>query len=151
MSAVKDAIDTAIKEAMRNRDRDRLATLRMISSALKQIEVDERIELDDNRVLAVLDKQVKQRNESIQQYREAGRDDLADREEAEAAVLREFLPRALGEDEIDTLIDEAIRETGASSMQEMGRVMGVLKPKMQGRADMGAVSGKVKERLAPGS
>ena len=147
MSAVRDSIDTAIKDAMRARDKTRLGVLRMVSSALKQIEVDERIELDDNRVLAVLDKLVKQRNESIQQYRDAGRDDLADQEEAEVAILREFLPQPLSDDEIDALIDEAITETGASSMQEMGKVMGVLKPKMQGRADMGAISGKVKAKL----
>jgi uncharacterized protein YqeY len=147
MSAIRDSLESAIKDAMRARDKDRLGVLRMASSALKQIEIDERTELDEDRVLAVLDKLVKQRNESIQQYREGGRDDLADKEEAEVAILREFLPQPLSDDEIATLIDEAIAETGASSMQEMGKVMGVLKPKMQGRADMSAVSAKVKERL----
>ncbi len=148
MSSTRDSLESAIKDAMRARDKDRLGVLRMASSALKQIEIDERIELGEDRVLAVLDKLVKQRNESIQQYRDGGRDDLADKEEAEVAILREFLPQPLSDDEIQTLIDEAIAETGASSMQEMGKVMGVLKPKMQGRADMSAVSAKVKERLS---
>ena len=147
MSSIRESLESAIKDAMRARDKDRLGVLRMASSALKQIEIDERTELDEDCVLAVLDKLVKQRNESIQQYREGGRDDLADKEEAEVAILREFLPQPLSDDEIATLIDEAIAETGASSMQEMGKVMGVLKPKMQGRADMSAVSAKVKERL----
>jgi len=147
MSAIRDSLESAIKDAMRARDKDRLGVLRMASSALKQIEIDERTELDEDRVLAVLDKLVKQRNESIQQYREGGRDDLADKEEAEVAILREFLPQPLSEDDIQTLIDDAITETGASGMQDMGKVMGVLKPKMQGRADMSAVSAKVKAKL----
>jgi uncharacterized protein YqeY len=147
MSTIRDALESAIKDAMRARDKERLGILRMASSALKQIEIDERTELGDDRVLAVLDKLVKQRKESIQQYREGGRDDLADQEEAEVAILQEFLPQPLSYDEIATLIDEAIVETAASSMQDMGKVMGVLKPRMQGRADMSAVSAKVKERL----
>jgi uncharacterized protein YqeY len=147
MSTIRDALESAIKDAMRARDKERLGILRMASSALKQIEIDERTELGDDRVLAVLDKLVKQRKESIQQYREGGRDDLADQEEAEVAILQEFLPQPLSDDEIATLIDEAIVETAASSMQDMGKVMGVLKPRMQGRADMSAVSAKVKERL----
>ena len=147
MSSIRDSLESAIKDAMRARDKDRLGVLRMASSALKQIEIDERTELSEDQVLAVLDKLVKQRNESIQQYREGGRDDLADKEEAEVAILREFLPQALSEDEINALIDDAIAETGASGMQEMGKVMGVLKPKMQGRADMSAVSARVKEKL----
>ena len=147
MTSIRDSLESAIKDAMRARDKHRLGVLRMASSALKQIEIDERTELGEDRVLAVLDKLVKQRNESIQQYRDGGRDDLAEQEEAEVAILREFLPQALSDDDIATLIDEAIEETGASSMQEMGKVMGVLKPKMQGRADMSAVSAKVKERL----
>ncbi len=147
MSSIRDSLESAIKDAMRARDKERLGILRMASSALKQIEIDERTELDDDRVLAVLDKLVKQRNESIQQYREGGRNDLADQEEAEVAILQEFLPKGLSEDEIKTLIDEAFANTGASSMQEMGKVMAELKPKMQGRADMSAVSAKVKERL----
>lgn len=147
MSTIRDALESAIKDAMRARDKERLGILRMASSALKQIEIDERTELGDDRVLAVLDKLVKQRKESIQQYREGGRDDLADQEEAEVAILQEFLPQPLSDDEIATLIDEAIVETAAASMQDMGKVMGVLKPRMQGRADMSAVSAKVKERL----
>lgn len=147
-SALKEDINAAIKDAMRAKDKARLGVLRMTMSALKQIEVDERVELDDARVLAVLDKLVKQRTESAKQYREAGRDDLAEQEEAEMEILREFLPRPLSEAEIDALIEEAMAETGAASMQDMGKVMGLLKPKLQGRADMGAVSGKVKGRLA---
>lgn len=147
-SALKEDINAAIKDAMRAKDKARLGVLRMTMSALKQIEVDERVELDDARVLAVLDKLVKQRTESAKQYREAGRDDLAEQEEAEMRILREFLPQPLSEAEIDALIDEALAETGASAMQDMGKVMGLLKPKLQGRADMGAVSGKVKGRLS---
>jgi uncharacterized protein YqeY len=146
-SALKEDINNAIKDAMRAKDKARLQVLRMTMSALKQIEVDERIELDDTRVLAVLDKLVKQRNESAKQYREAGRDDLADQELAEIEILKDFLPQPLSDAEIDALIDEAVSATGASGMQDMGKVMGQLKPKLQGRADMGAVSGKVKGRL----
>ncbi len=147
MSELRERINNAIKDAMRARDQKRLGVLRMVSSALKQVEIDERRELGDNDVLAILDKLVKQRQDSLKQYRDAGRDDLADQEEAEIALLREFLPQPLSDAEIDTLIDEAISETGAASMQDMGKVMGILKPKAQGRADMGAVSARVKERL----
>ena len=147
MSELRERINTAIKEAMKARDQKRLSLLRMVSSALKQVEVDERRELGDSDVLAILDKLVKQRQDSLKQYRDAGRDDLADQEEAEITLLREFLPQPLSDTEIDTLIDEAISETGAASMQDMGKVMGILKPKAQGRADMGAVSARVKERL----
>lgn len=148
-SALKEQISNAVKDAMRAKDKIRLGVLRMAMAAFKQIEVDERIELDDTRVLATLDKQIKQRKESATQYREAGRTDLAETEEAEIAILKEFLPQPLSDDEIDALIDQAITETGAAGMQDMGKVMGKLKPQMQGRADMGAVSGKVKKRLTP--
>ncbi|MDF1820520.1 MAG: GatB/YqeY domain-containing protein [Alcanivoracaceae bacterium] len=147
MSDIKARLTQAMKEAMRAKDSECLGTVRMALSALKQVEVDERIELDDTRVLAILDKQVKQRIDAAKQYRDANREDLAAKEDAEVAVLRDFLPQPLSEDEIAALIDEAVAETGASSMQDMGKVMGLLKPRLQGRADMGAVSGKIKARL----
>ena len=147
MSDIKARLTEAMKEAMRAKDSERLGTVRMALSALKQVEVDERIELDDARVLAILDKQVKQRIDAAKQYRDANREDLAAKEDAEVVVLREFLPQPLTDDEIASLIEEAISQTGASSMQDMGKVMGMLKPKLQGRADMGAVSGKIKARL----
>ena len=136
-----------MKAAMRAKDSERLGTVRMALAALKQVEIDERIELDDARVLAILDKQVKQRTDAAKQYRDAGRDDLAVKEEAEMVVLKEFLPQPLSADEIAQLIDDAIASTGAAGMQDMGKVMGILKPQIQGRADMGAVSGQVKARL----
>lgn len=147
MSELKTRITDAVKDAMRARDKERLATLRLVTAELKRIEVDERIELDDARVLAILDKMLKQRTDSETQYRQADRTDLADKEAAEMVVIREFMPAALSDEEIDSLIDAAIASTGAESMREMGKVMGVLKPELQGRADMGAVSGRVKARL----
>ena len=147
MSALKEQLTTAMKDAMRAKDKARLGVVRMALSAIKQIEVDERIELDDERSLAVLDKLIKQRKDSATQYRDAGRDDLADIEEAEIQVLQTFLPAPLSEAEVDALIDDAIARTGAAGMQDMGKVMGELKPRLQGRADIGAVSGKVKQRL----
>ncbi|HCE41297.1 GatB/YqeY domain-containing protein [Alloalcanivorax profundimaris] len=147
MSALKDQLNAAVKDAMRAKDKARLGTLRMATAAIKQVEVDERIELDDARVLALLDKQIKQRKDAARQYRDANRADLAEVEEAEIAVLQEFLPSPLTEAEIDALIDNAIAQTGAAGMQDMGKVMGELKPRLQGRADIGAVSGKVKARL----
>jgi len=147
MSALKDQLNAAVKDAMRAKDKARLGTLRMATAAIKQVEVDERIELDDARVLALLDKQIKQRKDAARQYRDANRADLAEVEEAEIAVLQEFLPSPLTEAEIDALIDDAIAQTGAAGMQDMGKVMGELKPRLQGRADIGAVSGKVKQRL----
>ena len=147
MSALKDQLNAAVKDAMRAKDKARLGTLRMATAAIKQVEVDERIELDDARVLALLDKQIKQRKDAARQYLDANRADLAEVEEAEIAVLQEFLPSPLTEAEIDALIDNAIAQTGAVGMQDMGKVMGELKPRLQGRADIGAVSGKVKARL----
>lgn len=147
MSELKSRITDAVKDAMRSRDKERLATLRLVTAELKRVEVDERVELDDARVLAILDKMLKQRTDSEAQYRSADRADLADREAAEMVVIREFMPAALSDAEIDALIDAAIASTGAESMREMGKVMGVLKPELQGRADMGAVSGRVKTRL----
>ncbi|CUR46595.1 Transamidase GatB domain protein [Alloalcanivorax xenomutans] len=147
MSAIKAQLADATKDAMRAKDKARLGVLRMAMAALKQIEVDERIEVDDARALAVLDKLVKQRKDSAGQYRDANRPELAEVEEAEILILQEFLPQPLNDAEIEALIDEAITSTGAAGMGDMGKVMGLLKPKLQGRADIGAVSGKVKARL----
>lgn len=147
MSELKTAIESAVKDAMRARDRARLATLRLVTAEFKRVEVDERIELDDARVLAILDKMLKQRTDSEAQYRAADRADLADQEAAEMVVIRDFMPAALSEAEIDAAIDAAIAASGAESMRDMGKVMSMLKPDLQGRADMGAVSGRVKGRL----
>jgi len=132
---------------MKGGDKARLAVVRLMLAAVKQREVDERIELDDSQVLAVLDKMVKQRRDSIRQYGDAGRDDLVAQEAAEIEVIQEFLPTALSDDEIDAIIEAAITETGAASMRDMGKVMGIVKPQVQGRADVGQVSGRVKQRL----
>lgn len=132
---------------MKGGDKPRLAVVRLMLAAIKQREVDERIELDDAQVLAVLDKMVKQRRDSIQQYQDANRNDLADVESAEILVIQDFLPATLSEDEIDALITAAVAETGATTMRDMGKVMAIVKPKVQGRADVGKVSGLVKQRL----
>ncbi len=133
---------------MRARDKDRLGVMRMVSAAIKQREVDSREDADDAAVLAVLDKMVKQRRDAEAQFRDAGRDDLADKEAFEVGIISEYLPSALSDDEIAALIDDAIGASGASGMKDMGKVMGALKPKVQGRADMGAVSAAVKARLS---
>ena len=143
-------IKAAMKAAMKAKDKDRLSTIRLILSEFKRIEVDERIEVDDARALAVLDKMVKQRRDSAEQYANAGRQELADQENAEIAVIQEFLPTQLTAAELDRLIDEAIAASGASGMAAMGAVMGQLKPQVQGRADVGAVSKLVKQRLGAG-
>jgi uncharacterized protein YqeY len=148
MSTLKDRITADMKAAMKGGDKARLGVIRLILAALKQVEVDERIELDDVRVTAILDKMVKQRRDSLEQYQKAGRAELADQEQFEIGIIQEYLPEPLSDEEIDTLIDEAITATGASSMKEMGKVMGMLKPRLQGRADMGAVSSKIKAKLA---
>ena len=147
MSALKEQLTAAMKDAMRAKEKARLGVFRMALSAIKQIEVDERIEPDDARGLALLDKLIKQRKDSATQYRDAGRPELAETEEAEILVLQEFLPAQLSDDEIDALIDDAISQTGAAGMQDMGKVMGILKPQLQGRADMGAASVKVRAKL----
>ncbi|MCK0537407.1 GatB/YqeY domain-containing protein [Alcanivorax quisquiliarum] len=147
MSDLKAQLTSAMKEAMRAKDSARLAVIRMALAAIKQVEIDERIEVDDTRALAILDKQVKQRLDSARQYLDAGRQELADIEQAEIEVLREFLPAPLSQAEIDTLIEQAIADSGAAGMQDMGKVMALLKPAMQGRADMAAVSGRLKARL----
>ncbi|MAC13315.1 MAG: glutamyl-tRNA amidotransferase [Alcanivorax sp.] len=147
MSALKEQLTAAMKDAMRAKEKARLGVFRMALSAIKQIEVDERIEPDDARVLALLDKLIKQRKDSATQYRDAGRPELAETEEAEIVVLQEFLPTQLSDAEVDALIDDAISQTGAAGMQDMGKVMGILKPQLQGRVDMGAASGKVRAKL----
>lgn len=145
--SLKDQIKDDMKAAMRSRDKERLSVIRLTQAAIKQREVDERIELDDADVLAVIEKMIKQRRDSVSQYRDAGRDELADAEAAEITTLQGYLPQQLSEAEIDTQIDAALTETGAESMRDMGKVMGVLKPRLQGRADMGDVSKRLKARL----
>jgi hypothetical protein len=144
---LKQRIQDDVKAAMRAKDKARLSTLRLITAAIKQREVDERIELDDTQVLAILDKMVKQRRDSISQYEQAGRTELAQQEHAEITVIQEFLPAGLSDDEILALIEQAIQTTGATGMQDMGKIMGQLKPQMQGRADMAQVSRLVKQKL----
>ncbi|EDY87228.1 GatB/Yqey [gamma proteobacterium HTCC5015] len=136
-----------MKATMKGGDRPRLAVIRQIQAAIKQVEVDERRDLSDEDILAVLDKMGKQRREAIEQYDAAGRDDLAEQERFELTVLQDFLPQPLSEEEVKALIQEAIDATGAESMRDMGKVMGQIKPKMQGRADMSQVSAQVKSLL----
>lgn len=147
-SGIKQRISDDVKNAMRSKDKERLATLRMITAAIKQKEVDERADLDDGRVLAVLDKMAKQHRDSIEQYQKAGRDDLVAKEASELEVVTSYLPEQLSEEEIRQIIKETIEATGASSMQDMGKLMGQLKPRLQGRADMGKVSGLIKQALS---
>jgi uncharacterized protein YqeY len=146
--SLKDQLKDQQKLAMLARDKARLGTIRLLMAEIKQREVDSRIELNDEDILAVVIKMVKQRRDSISQFQAAGRQDLADKESAEIVVLQEFLPQQLTADEIAALIEQAITESGAAVMADMGKVMAVLKPKIQGRADVGAVSAQVKTRLA---
>lgn len=145
--SLKDKIKDDIKQAMRDKNESRVTTLRMLSAAIQRREVDERIQLDDAQVITVIEKLVKQGRESIEQYVKGGRQELADKESGEIAVFQVYLPQQLSEAEIDKLIAEAIAATGAASVKDMGKVMGVLKPKLQGRADMGQVGGKIKNKL----
>ena len=145
---LKQRLQDEMKAAMKGGNKQRLGVIRLVLAAVKQKEVDDRVELSDEQVLAVLDKMVKQRRDSITQYEGAGRNELADQEKFEIGVIQEFLPAALSEEEIGALVDEAISSTGAASIRDMGKVMGIVKPKAQGRADMGAVSALVKERLS---
>jgi uncharacterized protein len=147
-TTLKIQITEAMKDAMRAKAKERLGTIRLIQADIKRIEVDERIELDDARVLQILDKMVKQRRDSSQQFKDAERMDLAEQEDFEITVIEEFLPAALSEDEIATIVDTAIAETGASSMQQMGQVIGLVRPQVQGRGDMGKVSQLVKAKLS---
>ncbi len=142
-----ETIKAAMKAAMKAREKERLGTIRLIQSEINRIEVDERIELDDARVLVVLDKMIKQRRDSAQQYQAAGREELAAVEEREIAVIQEFLPAQLSDAELEAMIDAAVANADGSGMQAMGAVMAELKPKLQGRADIGAVSKLVKARL----
>jgi uncharacterized protein len=145
--SVKIRLTDDMKAAMKGGAKEQLAVIRLILAAIKQREVDERITLDDEQVLAVLEKMLKQRKDSVQQYEAAGREDLAAQERYEIGVIQAYLPAPLGDDEIHALIESAIAESGASSARDMGKVVGLLKPKLQGRADMGLVSGKIKARL----
>ena len=144
---LKAQINEAMKAAMRAKEKERLGAIRLILAEIKKIEVDERIDPDDARITAILDKMVKQRRDSIKQFTDAGRNELAAREQNEIEVIQEFLPQPLSQEEIASLIDEAIARTGAASLQDMGKVMGLLKPHMTGRADMGKVSGLIRQRL----
>ncbi len=144
---LKQQIQGDMKTAMKSGDKRTLGTIRLILAAIKQIEVDSRTEVDDAQVLAILDKMVKQRRDSITQYENAGRTELAEQEAFEIEVLKEYLPQPLSDDEITRMVTEAIASCGAESMRDMGKVMGQLKPKMQGRADMGAVSALIKQQL----
>ena len=145
--SLKDRILGDVKDAMRAKDKPRLGTLRLITAAIKQQEVDERIELDDTQVLTLLDKMCKQRRESISQFEKAGRDDLIAQEVLELDLIQTYLPEQLSEAEIAALIEETMAATGAASIKDMGKVMGQLKPKLQGRADMSAVSALIKAKL----
>jgi len=147
MSELKNKITEDMKTAMRAKDKDRLGVIRLILAAIKQQEVDTRISLDDTAVLAVLDKMLKQRRDSITQYQAAGRDDLAQKEQFEVGVIQGYMPEALSEDALEQLIKDAIAVSGAQSMKDMGKLMNELRPKVQGRADMGQVSQKVKALL----
>lgn len=147
MSELKQRINDDVKNAMRKQDKARVAVLRMILAAIKQKEVDDRIELDDSQTLAILDKLAKQHRDSIEQFTKAGRNDLVEKENSELDVVLEFMPAPLTDEAIEEIILQAISETGASSVKDMGKIMGVVKPRVQGRADMGKVSGMVKQRL----
>ena len=145
--SLKDEINKEMKAAMKSRDKDRLKTIRLILSEIKRVEVDERITVDDQRTLSILAKMIKQRRDSIAQYDSAGRTELSKIETDEITVINGFLPEALTDDEINNFIEKAILETGAESMKDMGRVMGIIRPQIQGRADAGEVSKRVKEAL----
>ena len=147
MTTLKERITEDMKAAMRAAEKERLSTIRMLQAAIKQREVDERITLDDSQVIAVLEKMVKQRKESIVQFEQGGRTDLADKEKSEIVLLQAYLPTQLADAEVDALIKEAIASTGAASVKDMGKVMGVVKGKAAGRADMGAVSARIKAAL----
>jgi len=146
--SLKQSLTDAMKAAMRAKEKERLGAIRLVLAEFKRIEVDERIEVDDARGLAVLDKMCKQRRDSISQYEEAGRTELAEQERFEMAIIQEFMPAPLSDEELDALIDKAIADSGADSVKAMGQVVALVKPVAQGRADMGSVSRKIKERLS---
>jgi len=147
MSTIVETVKAAVKDAMRAKDKSRLGALRLITAEFKKVEVDERVDVDDARALVILDKMAKQRRDSITAYRDAGRDELADAEQFEIDVLSGFLPEALSEEELAKLVADAIAQSGAAGMQDMGKVMGILKPQVQGRADMAQISQLVKSQL----
>ncbi|GDY28290.1 MULTISPECIES: GatB/YqeY domain-containing protein [unclassified Agarivorans] len=146
--SLKATLQDEQKAAMRAKDKLRLGTLRMLLAAVKQVEIDERITLDDDQILSIVVKQVKQRKDAAEQFSAAERQDLADKELAEIDILETFLPKALNEQEVASLIEDAIAKSGAAGMQDMGKVMGILKPQVTGRADMGAISTAVRKQLA---
>ena len=146
-ATLKPKLQSDMKSSMKGGDKARLLVIRTMLAAIKQIEVDERIELDDDRIIAVLDKMTKQRRESIEQFSKGSRDDLIAIEEFELQIIKEYLPEALSESEINELVEQSIQTSGASSIKDMGKVMGMLKPQLQGRADMGKVSQLIKSRL----
>ncbi len=146
--SLKTRISDAMKDAMRAKDKARLSAIRLMLAELKRVEIDERIELEDDRILGILDKMLKQRRDSIKQYEAGNRQDLADVEQAEISVIQEFMPAALSDEEITSIVEDAIQESGAASMKEMGAVMNIVRPKVMGRADMGQVSGLVKSKLS---
>ncbi len=148
MDLLTDRIKEDMKASMKGGAKARLGVIRLILAAIKQVEVDERIQLDNDRVILVLDKMLKQRRESIRQFGDAGRLDLVAIEEAEIRVIQDFLPQALSEEEVDAMVSDAVLESGAESVKDMGKVMAILKAKMQGRADMSIVSTKIKAALA---
>ena len=152
MSEAVNALSLRIREdmklAMKAKEKDKLGVIRLILAAIKQREVDERIELDDTQVLQLLDKMVKQRRDSIEQFDKAGRDDLSKIEQKEMLIIQQYLPQQLTESEIEQLIDDAVSSTGAQGMKEMGKVMAILRPQLQGRADLGAASQKIKAKLS---
>ena len=148
MDLLTDRIKEDMKASMKGGAKARLGVIRLILAAIKQVEVDERIQLDNDRVILVLDKMLKQRRESIRQFGDAGRQDLVAIEEAEILVIQDFLPQALSEEEVDAMVSDAVLESGAESVKDMGKVMAILKAKMQGRADMSIVSTKIKAALA---
>ena len=145
---LKQRITEAMKAAMRARDKARLGAVRLALAEIKKVEIDERIDLDDSRITSILDKMVKQRRESIKQFETAGRTDLVAQEQQEINVIKEFLPEALSEKELDTIIKAALEKSGASSMRDMGNLIGLVKPQVVGRADIGAVSQKIKAALS---
>ena len=148
MSALKARVTNDMKLAMKAKDKAALKAVRMILGAIKQREVDERIELDDAQVLTVIQKMVKQRKDSISQFKDAGRTDLVDVEEAELVIINNYMPAQLSEEEVATAVDKAIADSGASSMQDMGKLMGLLKSQLDGKADIGAVSGLIRSKLS---
>lgn len=145
--SLKATIKEDMKTAMRAKETARLSTIRLLQAAIKQREVDEQIELDDANVISVIEKMLKQRRDSIAAYESANREDLADVEKQEVAVLQAYMPKQLDQDEVIAIIDEAVKASGAESMKDMGKVMAIIKPKVAGRADMGQLSGMVKSRL----